>query len=80
MFHHLRDLGTHQRPQDMTNWATPPELPLAWPLRRRRLPFDAGYIPRLLASSSKWFCTADRTGRIRPIFHSLWLIDRTVYD
>nr|VFK11791.1 MAG: hypothetical protein BECKLPF1236B_GA0070989_10251 [Candidatus Kentron sp. LPFa]VFK12550.1 MAG: hypothetical protein BECKLPF1236B_GA0070989_103721 [Candidatus Kentron sp. LPFa]VFK13215.1 MAG: hypothetical protein BECKLPF1236B_GA0070989_104424 [Candidatus Kentron sp. LPFa]VFK16579.1 MAG: hypothetical protein BECKLPF1236B_GA0070989_109722 [Candidatus Kentron sp. LPFa]VFK16710.1 MAG: hypothetical protein BECKLPF1236B_GA0070989_110013 [Candidatus Kentron sp. LPFa] len=21
-----------------------------------------------------------RTGRIRPIFHSLWLIDRTVYD
>ena len=43
--------------KSITNWATPPELPLAWPLRRRRSPFDAGYIPRLLASSSKQFCT-----------------------
>nr|VFK27872.1 MAG: hypothetical protein BECKMB1821G_GA0114241_103117 [Candidatus Kentron sp. MB]VFK31804.1 MAG: hypothetical protein BECKMB1821I_GA0114274_102718 [Candidatus Kentron sp. MB]VFK75574.1 MAG: hypothetical protein BECKMB1821H_GA0114242_102618 [Candidatus Kentron sp. MB] len=49
-----RELGTRQRPQALQTGDTSRTLP-TWPLRRRRSPFDAGYIPHLQVSSSKQF-------------------------
>nr|VFK27410.1 MAG: hypothetical protein BECKMB1821I_GA0114274_100323 [Candidatus Kentron sp. MB]VFK30273.1 MAG: hypothetical protein BECKMB1821G_GA0114241_10622 [Candidatus Kentron sp. MB]VFK74295.1 MAG: hypothetical protein BECKMB1821H_GA0114242_100323 [Candidatus Kentron sp. MB] len=50
-----REPGARQRPQALQTGDTHRTLP-TWPLRRRRSPFDAGYIPHL-PSSSKQFCT-----------------------
>jgi len=50
VLHDERELGTLIRPKRVPSRAIP-----AWPLRRRRLPFDAGCVP--LSSSSRHFCT-----------------------
>ncbi len=57
-----REHGTHPRPNPETS-----RIRLAWPLRRRRLPFDAGYIPRVpRVRASRSVRVRTRTGRIKP--------------